>query len=136
MPVIAESSIDRTDAGSRGRETILVVDDEDVSVNLRYLEIEAPDALAIEDVDTSGIGQSWRTDLEATRRAGDRWLRSARTALLRVPSVIVPADLERSAQPAAPRERTHSRHPHPQPRARPAIAAVGGGTRPFPKFPA
>ena len=63
---------------------------ENVPVSLRYLEIEAPDSLAIEEVDTSGFGQSWRTDLEATRRAGDRWLQSPRTALLRVPSVIVP----------------------------------------------
>ena len=37
------------------------------------------------------LGRAWRTDLEATRRAGDEWLRSGRTALFRVPSVIVPA---------------------------------------------
>lgn len=67
------------------------IDIEDVPVNFRYLEIQAPDSLAIEDVDTSGLGRSWRTDLAATRRAGDQWLRSGRTALLRAPSVIVPA---------------------------------------------
>jgi RES domain-containing protein len=64
---------------------------EDVPVEYRYLEIEPPDALAIEDADTSALGPAWRTDLEATRRAGDEWLRSSRTALFRVPSVIVPA---------------------------------------------
>lgn len=67
------------------------IDMEDIPVTFRYLEIDAPDSLSIEDVDTSGLGQSWRTNVEATRRAGDRWLRSTRTALLRVPSVIVPA---------------------------------------------
>jgi RES domain-containing protein len=67
------------------------IDLDDVPVNFRYLEIDAPDALALEDVDTSGFGEDWRTDLAATRRAGDRWLQSGRTALLRVPSVIVPA---------------------------------------------
>jgi RES domain-containing protein len=67
------------------------VDIEDLPVSFRYLEIEAPDTLAIEDVDTSALPKSWRTDLLATRRAGDRWLQSSRTALLRVPSVIVPA---------------------------------------------
>ncbi|MBI1786171.1 MAG: RES family NAD+ phosphorylase [Acidobacteria bacterium] len=67
------------------------IDIEDVPVNFRYLEIVAPDRLAIEDVATSGLGESWRTDLAATRRTGDRWLRSGGTALLRVPSIIVPA---------------------------------------------
>ena len=64
---------------------------ENLPVNFRYLEIEAPDSLAIEDVDTGGPGQSWRNDLPLTRSAGDQWLQSGRSALLRVPSVIVPA---------------------------------------------
>jgi RES domain-containing protein len=68
------------------------VDIENVPAGYRYLEIEIPDAMAIEDVDIGVLGEpAWRTDLEATRRAGDGWLRSGRTALLRVPSVIVPA---------------------------------------------
>jgi RES domain-containing protein len=67
------------------------VDIEDVPVGYRYLEIETPDAVAIEDVDIGTLGRAWRTDLEATRRAGDEWLLSGRTALFRVPSVIVPA---------------------------------------------
>jgi len=41
-----------------------------------FLEIETPDALAIEDMDIGALGRAWRTDLEATRSAGDEWLRS------------------------------------------------------------
>jgi RES domain-containing protein len=67
------------------------VDIEDVPLNFRYLEIEAPDTLTIQDVDTSAFGKTWQTDLHTTRQAGDDWLRAGQNALLRVPSVIVPA---------------------------------------------
>ena len=90
------------------------IDIEDMPVNFRYLEIDAPDALAVEDVDTSALPQSWRTDLPATRRAGDQWLHSSRTALLRVPSAIVPATWNVLINPRHPESvqvrvvRTHS----------------------------
>jgi RES domain-containing protein len=67
------------------------IDIDDVPVNFRYLEIDAPDTLSIENVETGGLGDSWRTDQGVTRRLGDQWLQSGGTALLRVPSVIVPA---------------------------------------------
>jgi RES domain-containing protein len=67
------------------------IDIEDLPLNFRYLEIDVPGSLSVEDQDTGALGPAWQTDLEATRGAGDRWLRSGRTALLRVPSVIVPA---------------------------------------------
>ena len=64
---------------------------EDIPVRFRYMEIEAPDSVAMETTDSSALGPAWRTTLEATRQSGDDWLRSGRTALLRVPSAIVPA---------------------------------------------
>jgi len=35
--------------------------------------------VAVEDVDTAALGRTWQTGLEATRLAGDEWLRSGRT---------------------------------------------------------
>ena len=90
------------------------IDIEDMPVNFGYLEIDAPDALAVEDVDTSALPQSWRTDLPTTRRAGDQWLQSSRTALLRLPSAIVPATWNVLITPRHPESvqvrvvRTHS----------------------------
>ncbi len=78
---------------------------DDLPVNLRYLEIETPNALAIEEANTSALGMSWRSDLAETRRAGDQWLRSGRTALLRVPSVIVPETWNVLINPQHPESR-------------------------------
>ncbi|MGD0499795.1 MAG: RES family NAD+ phosphorylase [Bryobacteraceae bacterium] len=64
---------------------------EDIPVALRYAEIETPDAVSTETVGADALGRNGHADLEATRQAGDEWLRSRRAALLRVPSVIVPA---------------------------------------------
>lgn len=57
---------------------------------LQYLEIEAPDTITTETIDVHTLGRNWQRNQAATRRAGDEWLHAGRTALLRVPSVIVP----------------------------------------------
>ena len=67
------------------------IDVEDTPVRLRYLEIEAADSVSIESADIGSLGSGWRRSTEMTRALGDEWLRSSRTVLLRVPSVIVPA---------------------------------------------
>ena len=95
------------------------IDLEDMPVDFRYLEVEAPGTLAVEDLDTAALPPSWRTDLAATRRAGDEWLQSGRAALLRVPSVIVPATWNvlinprhpESAQLRIVRAHSHGRDP-------------------------
>ena len=67
------------------------IDSEDLPDPLPYLEIEAPDRTSVGTVEVDALGRNWQRNLEATRHAGDEWLRAGRTALLQVPSVIVPA---------------------------------------------
>jgi len=64
---------------------------DDLPDRLQYLEVEAPEAIFVETVDLLALGPMWQSNLDATQSAGAEWLRSGRTALLRVPSVIVPA---------------------------------------------
>ncbi len=56
----------------------------------RLLKAEAPDDLSIKTITGDNLPRSWITDQIATRTVGDEWLASRSTALLRVPSVIVP----------------------------------------------
>jgi RES domain-containing protein len=66
------------------------IDAEDIPVSFRYLEIDVPDSISIETLNVEALPGNRRLNPRATRRAGDEWLRSGRTALLRVPSSIVP----------------------------------------------
>lgn len=66
------------------------IDVRDLPAKYRLLKLHAPDDLIIEHVNAADLPADWieRTDL--TRAMGDRWLRAARSPLLRVPSAVVP----------------------------------------------
>jgi RES domain-containing protein len=64
---------------------------DDYPDDLQYLEIEVPDTASSETIETGALGSAWEEDESVTQGIGDEWLKSARTPLLRVPSVIVPA---------------------------------------------
>jgi RES domain-containing protein len=67
----------------------LELDERDWPRSYNLIQVDAPDKLKIETLDPSGA-RNWKTNLAVTRQLGDAWLRSGRTALARVPSVILP----------------------------------------------
>lgn len=66
------------------------------------LEVSIPTKTTIETVDSNSLPKDWPENLEATRAFGSEWLRSLRSALLRIPSVIVPATYNVLLNPAHP----------------------------------
>ncbi|MGC2529791.1 MAG: RES family NAD+ phosphorylase [Candidatus Acidiferrum sp.] len=56
----------------------------------RLLKAEAPEGLSVNTIAGVGLPRNWSSDQISTRTAGDEWLASRATVLLRVPSVIVP----------------------------------------------
>lgn len=56
----------------------------------QLLKAEAPDDISLHAIGNAELAEDWTQDLLATRTLGDEWLRSRASALLRVPSVIVP----------------------------------------------
>jgi RES domain-containing protein len=72
----------------------------------RLLKVEAPDDLSIRELSPADLSKKWTDDETETRTLGDEWLASQRTALLRVPSAVVPETfnvLMNSAHPDAHR---------------------------------
>lgn len=66
------------------------IDQEDIPAAFRFLEIDVDDSVAVETIRLRDLTAGWRKDMRQTRRIGDEWLRSQRTAMLRVPSVVAP----------------------------------------------
>jgi RES domain-containing protein len=56
----------------------------------KMLKVEAADDVTSKTMEKSELLAGWHENIAATRRVGAKWLVSGETALLRVPSVIVP----------------------------------------------
>ncbi len=63
----------------------------DVPPNYTLLAVVVPDEVSTEVVQVGTLPSDWMDKVEATRAIGSAWLRSQRSALLRVPSALVPA---------------------------------------------
>ena len=82
----------------------------------RLLKTEAPDDISIEALRATDLRQNWTDDETLTRTIGDQWLASKRTALLCVPSAIVPETVNvllNSAHEEARRMRIVSHREYP-----------------------
>lgn len=62
----------------------------DLPARYRLLKLYAPDDLVVEDAHASDLPTDWLEQTDITRSLGDRWLQGDRSALLRVPSAVVP----------------------------------------------
>jgi RES domain-containing protein len=71
-------------------ERLVHVEDPDLLPPLAIVAYEMPDELAVEEVPLDTLPADWRENMVVTRQIGDAWIASAHTALLRVPSVILP----------------------------------------------
>ena len=80
----------------------LEIDVEDFPTHYQLLAVEAPDDMAITPLDEASLPAGWREQVLLTRARGDAWLREAESALLRVPSAIVPSTSNYLLNPAHP----------------------------------
>lgn len=68
----------------------LEADEEDRPDSYQVLKVETTDDMISETVSLASLSSDWKNNEDATRAIGDDWLERATSALLRVPSVIMP----------------------------------------------
>lgn len=81
----------------------LEVDEAHRPTTYQLLKITAEASLSAEQIDPASLPATWTADEAATQPLGDAWLRGGSTALLRVPSALVPETANWLLNP---------RHPH------------------------
>lgn len=72
-------------------ETCVHTSANDIPPTYALLAIRVDDQIPVEDLALTLLPPDWIEHLSATRELGSRWLRSLRSAMLRVPSALVPA---------------------------------------------
>jgi RES domain-containing protein len=74
----------------------------DIPPSYTLLEVSVPTSTSTETVDSNSLPRDWPEKLESTRAIGSEWLHSTRSALLRIPSVIVPSTYNVLLNPGHP----------------------------------
>jgi RES domain-containing protein len=83
-------------------EMLVHLDRDIIPTTYRLLKVTFPETVAIQDINDRILPSDWRNHPAATRELGDAWLDHSLSALLRVPSVIVPSAWNFLLNPAHP----------------------------------
>lgn len=68
----------------------LELDSAHLPKHYKLLKVEAPDNVSMQTLQKHDLPSNWAEDVIETRSVGDRWLALKSSALLKVPSVVVP----------------------------------------------
>ena len=88
---------------------------DEIPANYQLLEVDCA-AVDVLSLNEDGLGEQWEDEPSLTQGIGNRWLASGESALLRVPSAVVPKSRNyllnpRHADAARAIIRSSSRHP-------------------------
>jgi RES domain-containing protein len=71
-------------------EILVHMDRSLIPATYRLLRAAVPETVGIETISLATLSPGWQDRQDETRNIGDRWLGKASSAILRVPSAIVP----------------------------------------------
>ncbi len=66
------------------------IDRDDLPDTYQLLKVEAPDGIRVDAITIESLPEHWKDSELVARTVGDEWLHRGETALLRVPSAIMP----------------------------------------------
>ncbi len=77
---------------------------EDIHLRFVYFRLEIPDNVRVEVVKSNALPPNWREEPapDSTKDIGTRWVEASRSAVLRVPSIIVPVEYNYALNPHHP----------------------------------
>ncbi len=77
----------------------------DLPDDLVSIQVQVPDELPRTDISIDDLPKDWRTfpAIEELKEIGTEWVRDAKTAMLAVPSVVIPNELNYLINPAHPK---------------------------------
>lgn len=78
------------------------IDVRNLPARYRLLKLDAPDDLLVEHVTVAALPGDWTDRTDVTRAMGDRWLQTATSPLLHVPSAVVPETFNVLLNPVHP----------------------------------
>jgi len=68
----------------------LQIEEDEIPVDYTLLHVDVPAGIAVTNLPIP-LSVDWKRDITITRSLGDTWLKSAPSALAKVPSAIIPA---------------------------------------------
>lgn len=82
----------------------MMVQDEALAARHVMIPAQVPDAVATERIEARSLPAGWRSmrHLETLREIGAEWARSRRSAVLAVPSAVIPAEINFLLNPLHP----------------------------------
>ena len=83
-------------------EMLVHMDRDLIPATYRLLRVVVSDTVAMDGIGNDALASDWRTQPALTRRIGDQWLDQSATALLQVPSAIIPKGKNFLLNPAHP----------------------------------
>ena len=83
-------------------EMLVHMDRDLIPATYRLLRVVVSDTVAMDSIGNEALASDWRIQPALTRRIGDQWLDQSATALLQVPSAIIPIGKNFLLNPAHP----------------------------------
>ena len=86
--------------------------DRKLPIGLQLIHVEYPASVDCRDIPESQLASDWRVNSAITQDAGDCWLRTRATALLSVPSAVIPSTRNFLLNPEHPEARLFAVQEH------------------------